>query len=92
MAKKIEWTQRSVIDRIQIYEYWLLRNKSDRYSKRLEIIFTTTANLLSEFPLLGTRTTEPNLRVKVVRSFKIFYLDLPDKIQILRIRDTRQAY
>jgi hypothetical protein len=72
MAKKIEWTQRSVIDRIQIYEYWRFRNKSTVYSERVETMLSKAVKLLSEFPELGIATNQPNVRVKIVLSFKIF--------------------
>jgi plasmid stabilization system protein ParE len=90
MAKEIEWTQRSIIDRIQIYEYWLHRNKSSAYSQRLEILFAKTAQLLSDFPQLGVATNRSSLRVKVVANFKIFYLVTEQKVQIVRVLDARQ--
>jgi plasmid stabilization system protein ParE len=90
MAKKIEWTQSSIVDRIQIYEYWLARNKSDSYSKKLEMLFSRTSLLLSEFPNLGTATSVQGVRVKVLKTFKIFYISEPDRILIVRIFDSRQ--
>jgi plasmid stabilization system protein ParE len=90
MAKKIEWTQASVRDRYNIYQFWIEKNKSDSYSKKLEILFKEAAKLISEFPEIGTQTDFPHLHVKVIRSYKLFYLNLSDKIQIVRVWDSRQ--
>lgn len=90
MAKKIEWTQTSIQDRFKIYTFWIDHNKSDSYSKKLEALFNEAAKLISEFPEIGTETDFPNLRVKVIRSYKLFYINQADRIQIIRVWDTRQ--
>jgi plasmid stabilization system protein ParE len=90
MAKKIEWTQTSIQDRVKIYHFWVERNKSDSYSKKLELLFNEAAKLISEFPEIGIETDFPDLRVKVIRSYKLFYLNQADKIQIVRVWDSRQ--
>ena len=90
MAKKIEWTQTSIQDRFTIYHFWIDNNKSDSYSKKLEILFNEAAKLISEFPEIGTETDYPNLRVKVIKSYKLFYINEVDKIQIVRLWDSRQ--
>jgi toxin YoeB len=90
MAKKIEWTETAIHDRFRIYYYWLQRNKSDSYSKKLEIIFKEASILISEFPEIGKQTDLPNLRFKIIKDYKLFYISNPDSIQIIRIWDTRQ--
>lgn len=90
MAKKIEWTQTSIKDRFTIYHFWINNNKSDSYSKKLEILFNDAAKLISEFPEIGTETDYPNLRVKVIKSYKLFYINEVDKIQIVSVWDCRQ--
>lgn len=90
MAKKIEWTETSVQDRFRIYHFWIANNKSDSYSRKLEILFNEAARLISEFPEIGMETDYPDLRVKMVRSYKLFYINQVDKIQIIRVWDSRQ--
>ena len=90
MVKKIEWSHASVLDRFHIYQFWVEKNKSDSYSIKLEMLFNEAAKLISEFPEIGTQTDLPNLRVKLIRTYKLFYLNLPDKIQFVRVWDTRQ--
>ena len=90
MAKKVRWTTRSIIDRTNIYKYWLERNQSEAYPEKLEQLFEKSADLISSFPNIGTRTDYRNVLSKVVRDYKIFYRIEPDEIQILRVWDTRQ--
>ncbi len=90
MVKKVEWTETSIQDRFRIYYFWIQKNKTDTYSKKLEILFSEAAKLISEFPQIGTETDFPGLRVKVIKSYKLFYINKEDTIQVIRIWDTRQ--
>ncbi|MFY0654668.1 MAG: type II toxin-antitoxin system RelE/ParE family toxin [Cyclobacteriaceae bacterium] len=90
MAKKVRWTTRSIIDRTNIYKYWLERNQSEIYAEKLEHLFEQSAELISQFPNIGTRTSYRNVHSKVVRDYKIFYRIQTNEIQILRVWDTRQ--
>ena len=46
--------------------------------------------MISLFPEIGTKTDFPEIRVKVIRDFKIFYRDRIDSIEIIRVWDTRR--
>jgi plasmid stabilization system protein ParE len=89
MAKKIEWTYSAVQDRFRIYQFWLEHNKSDQ-SQKLESLFNEAAKLLAEYPELGTETDFQGIRIKVIKNHKLFYKNLPEAIQIIRVWDTRQ--
>lgn len=91
MVKKIVWTQTAVQDRIRIYQFWLSKNKSDLFSRKLEMLFNEAAVLLSEFPEIGTQTDYQDIRVKVIRNYKLYYQISTDYIQIIRVWDTRQS-
>lgn len=90
MAKKIEWTEASLRDRFDIYRYWSERNKSDSYSERLELLFDEAAELIAQFPETGRETDFPNLRIKVIKHFKLYYLNQEETIQIVRVWDARR--
>jgi toxin YoeB len=90
MAKKIVWTQTAIQDRLKIYQFWVYKNKSDLYSEKLEKLFNEGAKLLSEFPEMGTQTDFQDIKVKMMRNYKLFYLNQQDSIQILRVWDARQ--
>ena len=80
MARKIEWTKTSIHDRLEIYKFWIEKNKTDAYSRKPEILFKEAAKLIAEFPEIGTETDFPGIRIKVIRSYKLFYVDHPDAI------------
>jgi len=90
MAKEIISELKHYPDRIKIYQFWASRNKSDLYSKKLEKLFNKAAKLLSEFPDIETPTDFHRIRVKIIRDYKMFYLNEKDCIQIIRVWDTRQ--
>ncbi|NBP68410.1 MAG: type II toxin-antitoxin system RelE/ParE family toxin [Cytophagia bacterium] len=60
------------------------------FSEKLERLFNETAILLSEFPEIGIKTDYPDIRIKVIKNYKLFYQNFPDKIQIIRVWDNRQ--
>ena len=39
---------------------------------------------------MGTPTDFEDLRVKVIRNYKLFYKDTPNRIEIIRVWDSRQ--
>jgi len=51
----------------------------------LETLFKSSAQVIAEFPELGVRTDIPNLRLKIVRGYKMFYVVTELKIQIVRV-------
>lgn len=90
MAKEIVWTETSIKDRLSIYQFWIDHNQSDTFSIKLELLFNESAKLVAIFPDAGTKTDFENIRVKVVRSYKLFYRNQNDRIEILRVWDSRQ--
>jgi len=66
MAKEIRWTDRAIVDRTNIYEYWLEHNKSGTYSEKLETIFKKSAELISVFPQIGKQTEYRGVYVKII--------------------------
>lgn len=90
MAKRIEWTETSLRDRVNIYRYWSDRNKSVAYSEKLEALFREAANLISNFPEVGIETDFPGLRIKVVKYYKLFYHIREEAVVIIRVWDTRR--
>lgn len=90
MGKEVSWTNRAIVDRTNIYKYWLNRNQSNIYSEKLEELFERSAEIISNFPLIGTATNYRKVYAKIVKDYKIFYRIKSDEIQILRVWDTRQ--
>ena len=90
MAKVIVWTETAVRDRFRIYQFWLSHNQSQSYSDKLEKLFNESALLIAQFPEVGTKTDYKDIRVKIVGNHKLFYKSKMDRIEIIRVWDTRQ--
>jgi len=90
MVKQVVWSPRAHKDRREILDYWVKRNKSNVYSKKLNQLIKEAIQLIRDFPHIGKQTDEPNTRIKVVRDYLIFYEETPTEIHILAIWDKRQ--
>jgi toxin YoeB len=90
MVKEIVWSKRALIERFQILDYWINRNKSSRYSVKLDRLFLQQIELLSLHPYIGKTTTSGSVRIKIVSNYLIFYDILETEIHILSIKDGRQ--
>ena len=90
MAQRIVWTHRARKERKEILAFWVRRNKSTVYSKKLNQIFRSWVSLLSKRPLIGRKTDVENVRVKIVKDYLIFYEVTDETLFVLSIWDTRQ--
>lgn len=91
MAKrKIIWTKTANLERKEILEYWILRNKSKRFSVRLNYLILQTLEVLRENPTIGRRTNIDNVRVKLIREYLLLYEFTDAELIILSIWDARR--
>lgn len=90
MVKQIIWTLRAQEDRKEIFTYWNNRNKSNAYSKKLNLLFKEVIKLISRFPQIGRPTEIENIRIKIVRGYLIVYEEAATQILILTIWDGKQ--
>ena len=90
MVKRIIWSRLAHLDRFQILEYWIDRNKSNIFSRRLNQIFEDTAELISKHPKMGKETDVLNVRIKIVQVYFFTYRETETTIEILTIWDSRQ--
>nr|WP_295931294.1 type II toxin-antitoxin system RelE/ParE family toxin [uncultured Dyadobacter sp.] len=90
MAKKIIWSVRAHTDRKEILEYWIKRNKSKTYSRKLNDLFKSAARVVSMFPKIGKRTDLENVRIKIVRDYFLIYEETDSEIHILTIWNSHQ--
>jgi toxin YoeB len=90
VKRTINWTKQALIDRIEILEYWIIRNKNKRYSKKLDLLFISAVELISKQPEVGRKIAKSNTRVKVVKDYFIIYVFNELEVDILIIWDTRQ--
>lgn len=90
MVKEIIWSRLAHQNRIEILEYYIIRNQSVSYSLKLNQIFIETVELISKYPRIGKKTNYPNVRVKVVKHYLFTYRETLDAIEIITIWDARQ--
>jgi plasmid stabilization system protein ParE len=90
MVREIILTQLADDDKNTILAYWKKRNKSNDYSKKLNLLFIDAINYLSEHRFLGKKTTIEEVRFRIVSNYYIYYQYNDASIFILRIWDSRQ--
>lgn len=90
MAKQIIWSLRAQKDKKEIFKYWSQRNKSNRYSKKLNQLFKDSIRLFSEHPYIGKSTDVDSVKIKIVKDYLLIYEVTEISINILSIWDGRQ--
>lgn len=90
MAKKIIWTSCAQNDRKEIFTYWNNRNKSKKYSKKLNLLFIEATNLIAQYPKIGKFSGYDNVRIKTVKDYLMVYKEIENIIYIITIWDGRQ--
>jgi plasmid stabilization system protein ParE len=90
MVRKIVWTNRA--DKIfsHILEFYLERNGSKTYSRKLNKEIKEILKLLLKHPYLGIKTDLDEIRVLIHGYYKIFYQVISHTIIIHLVWDTRQ--
>ena len=91
MAKrKIIWSNRAKTKRYQILTYYIDRNKSNTYSKRLNLRINKELRLLIKYPDLGVKTDIEGVRGLIIENFILFYEFKENIIIVHYIWDSRQ--
>lgn len=91
MAKRnIVWTKTADLQFIGILEYWVKRNKSNSYSKKLVTLVSERTKQIAEKPLLFKATDFKDVRIASLDNFSIYYKVYDDKIIISAFWDNRQ--
>ena len=89
MAKrKINWTEKANLERKEILQYWINRNKSKRYSIKLNKLFVEAVKKTAENPMIGRKTDfDEKIRVKIIRDYLLFYKFDDKQLKVLSIWD-----
>jgi plasmid stabilization system protein ParE len=91
MAKfKIEWSVEARLDLLDILDFYVSRNKSAVYSKKLHSRIIRITNLIAKHPFIGTQTGIETVRALITGDFQIIYEILDDKIYFSMIWDCRR--
>ncbi|AIL46844.1 type II toxin-antitoxin system RelE/ParE family toxin [Elizabethkingia anophelis] len=89
-ARKIIWTQKANIERRDILEYSIDRNKSKKFSIKLNKLIVGTIKQIAENPGIGRKTNLENIRVKIIRDYLLFYEFDENYLKILTLWDGRR--
>ena len=91
MAKRtVRWTRTADIQYVGILEYWVKRNKSNTYSKKLIKIVAERTKQIAETPLIYKSADFKDTRVASLGNFSIFYKVTNEEIIITSFWDNRQ--
>ncbi len=90
MAKRIIWTERADNAFTRILEFYIERNGSKTYSRKLNKEVQVLLSVISKQPRIGTRTEKERFRVLIRGNFKIFYEVSETHIIVHLIWDCRQ--
>jgi plasmid stabilization system protein ParE len=91
MAKRIViWTRTADIQFIGVLEYWVKRNKSNSYSKKLLTLVDKKTKEIAASPFIYKSSDFKDIRVATLGNFSIFYKVSDDQIIITAFWDNRQ--
>ena len=91
MAKRtVRWTRTADIQYVGVLEYWVKRNKSATYSKKLIKIVAQRTKQLAKTPFLCKEADFKVTRVASLGNFSIFYKVTDSEIIITAFWDNRQ--
>lgn len=87
---EIIWSSKALFDKKEILEFWISKNRSNIYSKKLNLLIEQKLKQISENPDSGIQTNIENIRALLVENYYIHYSIKAETIRILRIWDARQ--
>ena len=73
-----------------LYEYWTNRNKSILYVRKLEKLFNEAIKIAAIYPFAGIKTEIIDVRIQIIKDFKIVYRIKENLLEVLAIWNTRQ--
>jgi len=87
---KVEWSIEARLDLIDILEFYLKRNKSSVYSRKLNTQINKGISLLAKNPYIGVQTDFPDVRALIIGDYQVIY-EIADKvILIVMVWDSRR--
>ena len=91
MAKyKVEWSIEARLDLIDILEYYIKRNKSAQYSKKLNSKINRSIKVITKNPLIGLQSQIESVRALITGDYQIIYEIFDDLIMVIMIWDCRR--
>lgn len=91
MAKRaVVWTRTADIQFVGILQFWVEKNKSNSYSKRLLGLVSDRTEQIAKKPFLYKSADFKDTRVASLGHFSIYYKVFDDRIIVTAFWDNRQ--
>ena len=91
MAKRaVVWTRTADIQFVGILQFWVEKNKSNSYSKKLMSLVSDRTEQIAKKPFLYKSADFKDIRVASLGHFSIYYKVFDDRIIVTAFWDNRQ--
>jgi plasmid stabilization system protein ParE len=90
VKRKIEWLVDAKLDLKEILGYYIERNGSAIYSKKLNTKFNKSIQLISKNPFIGTQSDFSKVRTLITDDYQIIYEIFDEALLIIKIWDCRR--
>ena len=87
---KIVWTTLARRERDAIFDDWNKKNKSNHYSKKLNLIIYQKIDLLKSNPFIGIETDFKTYRILHFENYGLVYRSEEELLYIISVWDNRQ--
>ena len=87
---KIEWTLKSILDLMDILDFYLKRTSNSIYGRKLNIRIRESLKLLAKNPFLGKQIKNPAIRAQITSDCQIIYEIFEKMILIVIMWDCRK--
>lgn len=87
---KVEWSAQARLDLFDILDFYIRRNGSADYSKKLNSLVKKSIETISRNPVIGTQTDYNSVRALITGDYQIIYEVFEQLILIIMIWDCRR--
>ncbi len=90
VKRNVVWTRTADMQLVGVLEYWIKRNKSNTYSKKLLKLVVERTSQIARQPFIYKKTDFKDTRVASLGNFSIYYKVSAREIIITAFWDNRQ--
>lgn len=90
VKRNVSWTRTADLQFVGILEYWVKRNKSSTYSKKLVKLVSERTKHIAKQPFIYKATDFKEIRIASLGNFSIYYKVTEEEIVITAFWDNRQ--
>ena len=87
---KIVWSSLAEIELREVLEFWVKKNDSAEFSKKIVRLIKQREGLLLNYPFIGKPTKIENVRGTLIVYYLLIYKITNERIEVLSFFDTRQ--